>query len=293
MRLSKKKVAVMIAAVMLACSLAACGGSGSASNPGTAGGASSGTTNNPSASTGSNTTDDSNKKPDSGPKDDNVPGGPGTTEPEEPDAAKKTTWKASRTGQYFSTGKMYYKCKGTFYGQPAVMESAGDAKSGDIYTSFTVDGVKVYAELTRWEDDKVYTIYYPGIEDVPGVAALPEYLKGKTFYTEEATDENTDKAQLPGDNTEVEIGEYEYPQNSSNRYYAEKLQNSNLMRSVIYCYDSVSGKLKLRVYVDEKTGKEVPEYYDEVANDFPDALMELPEGAIKLDQDAETGSEES
>lgn len=282
MSLLKKNVAVMVTAAILACSLVACGGGGSVPNPGTSNGVSSGATNNPSAGTGSNTTDDSNQKPDSSPKDDSTLGGSDATKPEKPDTVKKTTWKASRTGQYFGTGKMYYKRQGTFYGQPAIVESAGDTKSGDQYVGYTINGTKVMAVLIDWDANKEYMIYYPGIENVPGVAALPEYLKGKTFYTEEDIEEDIEKARLPKDNAEVEIGEYEYPKDSGIKYYAEKVQN------LIYGYDSMSGKIKLVVSIDSKTGKESIKCYDEVLNDFPDSLMKLPEGAIKLDQDEES-----
>lgn len=270
MRLSKRIAAVALAAVMAVSMLTACGGSTGGSNSGNGGSNNGnnssnvgGDTNGGNTGSGSDTT--------LGPIDSNV-------------TAKKTTWKDSRTGKFFgSTGKVYFKYKGTYEGTPATIEQASNLRTHDVYMSFTIDNIKCFAALTEWKNNKYYEIYYKEIQNLKNDGLegdIPEKYKGKDLYMVEPTDKNTPKAMMPNDNTEIEICEYEYPENSGKKYYAEKATVNGY--TSIYCYNFTSGKLELLVMTDA-LGKVVAwQYYEEVKNNYPDSLMKLPKGAIEV-----------
>lgn len=274
MRLSKRNAAVALAAVMAVSMLTACGGGGSSSggnnnNNGAGNGGNNNSSNVGGDTNGGNTGSGSDTT--LGPIDSNV-------------TAKKTTWKDSRTGKFFgSTGKVYFKYKGIYDGTPATIEQASNLRTHDVYTSFTIDNIKCFAELTEWKNNKYYEICYKEIENLKNdkLEVIPEKYKGKDLYMVEPTDKYTPKAMMPNDNTEIEICEYEYPKNSGKKYYAEKATVNG--HTSIYCYNFTSGKLELVVVTDASTSKVVAsQYYEEVKNNYPDSLMKLPEGAIEV-----------
>lgn len=274
MRLSKRIAAVALAAVMAVSMLTACGGGGGGSTGGSNSGNGGSNNGNNSSNVGGDTNGGntgSGSDTTLGPIDSNV-------------TAKKTTWKDSRTGKFFgSTGKVYFKYKGTYEGTPATIEQASNLRTHDVYMSFTIDNVKCFAALTEWKNNKYYEIYYKEIQNLKNDGLegdIPEKYKGKDLYMVEPTDKNTPKAMMPNDNTEIEICEYEYPENSGKKYYAEKATVNGY--TSIYCYNFTSGKLELLVMTDA-LGKVVTwQYYEEVKNNYPDSLMKLPEGAIEV-----------
>ena len=254
--------------------LTACGGGGSSSggnnnNNGAGNGGNNNSSNVGGDTNGGNTGSGSDTT--LGPIDSNV-------------TAKKTTWKDSRTGKFFgSTGKVYFKYKGTYEGTPATIEQASNLRTHDVYLSSTIDNIKCFAELTEWKNNKYYEICYKEIENLKNdelKGNIPEKYKGKDLYMVEPTDKNTPKAMMPNDNTEIEICEYEYLENSGKKYYAEKATVNGY--TSIYCYNFTSGKLELLVMTDA-LGKVVAwQYYEEVKNNYPDSLMKLPKGAIEV-----------
>lgn len=274
MRLSKRIAAVALAAVMAVSMLTACGGGGGGSTGGSNSGNGGSNNGNNSSNVGGDTNGGntgSGSDTTLGPIDSNV-------------TAKKTTWKDSRTGKFFgSTGKVYFKYKGTYEGTPATIEQASNLRTHDVYMSFTIDNIKCFAALTEWKNNKYYEIYYKEIQNLKNDGLegdIPEKYKGKDLYMVEPTDKNTPKAMMPNDNTEIEICEYEYPENSGKKYYAEKATVNGY--TSIYCYNFTSGKLELLVMTDA-LGKVVTwQYYEEVKNNYPDSLMKLPEGAIEV-----------
>ena len=147
MRLSKRNAAVALAAVMAVSMLTACGGGGSSSggnnnNNGAGNGGNNNSSNVGGDTNGGNTGSGSDTT--LGPIDSNV-------------TAKKTTWKDSRTGKFFgSTGKVYFKYKGIYDGTPATIEQASNLRTHDVYTSFTIDNIKCFAELTETSVYKGY-----------------------------------------------------------------------------------------------------------------------------------------
>lgn len=273
MRLSKRIAAVALAAVMAVSMLTACGGGGGGTGGSNSGNGGSNNGNNSSNVGGDTNGGNTGSGSDTtlGPIDSNV-------------TAKKTTWKDSRTGKFFgSTGKVYFKYKGTYEGTPATIEQASNLRTHDVYMSFTIDNIKCFAALTEWKNNKYYEIYYKEIQNLKNDGLegdIPEKYKGKDLYMVEPTDKYTPKAMMPNDNTEIEICEYEYPENSGKKYYAEKATVNG--RTSIYCYNFTSGKLELMVMTDA-LGKVVAwQYYEEVKNNYPDSLMKLPEGAIEV-----------
>lgn len=274
MRLSKRIAAVALAAVMAVSMLTACGGGGGGSTGGSNSGNGGSNNGNNSSNVGGDTNGGntgSGSDTTLGPIDSNV-------------TAKKTTWKDSRTGKFFgSTGKVYFKYKGTYEGTPATIEQASNLRTHDVYMSFTIDNIKCFAALTEWKNNKYYEIYYKEIQNLKNDGLegdIPEKYKGKDLYMVEPTDKNTPKAMMPNDNTEIEICEYEYPENSGKKYYAEKATVNGY--TSIYCYNFTSGKLELLVMTDA-LGKVVAwQYYEEVKNNYPDSLMKLPKGAIEV-----------
>lgn len=274
MRLSKRIAAVALAAVMAVSMLTACGGGGGGSTGGSNSGNGGSNNGNNSSNVGGGTNGGntgSGSDTTLGPIDSNV-------------TAKKTTWKDSRTGKFFgSTGKVYFKYKGTYEGTLATIEQAANLRTHDIYMSFTIDNIKCFAELTEWKNNKYYEIYYKEIENLKNDGLevdIPEKYKGKDLYMVEPTDKYTPKAMMPNDNTEIEICEYEYPENSGKKYYAEKATVNGY--TSIYCYNFTSGKLELMVMTDASGKVVARQYYEEVKNNYPDSLMKLPEGAIEV-----------
>ena len=274
MRLSKRIAAVALAAVMAVSMLTACGGGGGGSTGGSNSGNGGSNNGNNSSNVGGDTNGGntgSGSDTTLGPIDSNV-------------TAKKTTWKDSRTGKFFgSTGKVYFKYKGTYEGTPATIEQASNLRTHDVYMSFTIDNIKCFAALTEWKNNKYYEIYYKEIQNLKNDGLegdIPEKYKGKDLYMVEPTDKNTPKAMMPNDNTEIEICEYEYPENSGKKYYAEKATVNGY--TSIYCYNFTSGKLELLVMTDATSKVVASQYYEEVKNNYPDSLMKLPEGAIEV-----------
>lgn len=274
MRLSKRIAAVALAAVMAVSMLTACGGGGGGSTGGSNSGNGGSNNGNNSSNVGGDTNGGntgSGSDTTLGPIDSNV-------------TAKKTTWKDSRTGKFFgSTGKVYFKYKGTYEGTPATIEQASNLRTHDVYMSFTIDNIKCFAALTEWKNNKYYEIYYKEIQNLKNDGLegdIPEKYKGKDLYMVEPTDKNTPKAMMPNDNTEIEICEYEYPENSGKKYYAEKATVNGY--TSIYCYNFTSGKLELMVMTDATSKVVARQYYEEVKNNYPDSLMKLPEGAIEV-----------
>lgn len=278
MRLSKRIAAVALAAVMAVSMLTACGGGGGStggSNSGNGGSNNGNNSSNVGGDTTDNGKDDGKNDTTLGPIDTNV-------------VAKKTTWKDSRTGKFFgANGKIYIKYKGLYDGSiPAVFEMAGNTKTKDVYIGVTVDGIKCMGMLTDWKNNKEYEIFYKEIfnlkNDAFDTSKVPAELQGKDFYFEDNADQYTLRATLPSDNTEVEICTYEYPQNSGKKYYGEKLVNSDSGDVQIYCYNFTSGKLEMVVTINHLNQQASAQVYEEVKNNYPDSLMKLPEGAIKV-----------
>ena len=273
MRLSKRIVAVALAAVMAVSMLTACGGGGGGSNGGSSSsGSNNGSSNVGGGSNGGSSSSGSNSGSNSG-----TSTGGGTGSETKPSA---TTMKNSRTGA------LMQKALASGQIQLVVVEDKYDETLQD-YPQFTMarsgknvcvqvaskDGTKKYLEeIKNGTDQKAYFVLYPDCSMYKG---MKKELEDKGYNTEKLTmpiyeEEKYDpnNSDLPvewndyEENAKIELGTYTYKK-TKQTYDAEKLTEKDGDQT-IYCYDK-SNTLRLIVEVDKdpKTGK-VEEHISEV-----------------------------